>query len=68
MWRKVAREMGIPPRSAESMHWELGEEGMSERANAVVLQLRSSATGNNSPFSEESSPAPTSHDFTPANV
>lgn len=37
--------MGIPWRSAESMHWQLGEQEMSARANAPVFQLHPSATG-----------------------
>lgn len=43
--------MGIPWRSAESMHWQLGEQEMSARANAPVFQLHPSATntGLNSP-------------------
>lgn len=45
MWQKVATEMGIPWRSAESMHWQLGEQEMSARANAPVFQLHPSATG-----------------------
>lgn len=51
MWQKVATEMGIPWRSAESMHWQLGEQEMSARANAPVFQLHPSATstGLNSP-------------------
>ncbi|KAF2811669.1 uncharacterized protein BDZ99DRAFT_440567, partial [Mytilinidion resinicola] len=37
MWQKVASEMQIPWRSAESMHWQLGEQEMSARANAPVF-------------------------------
>lgn len=44
MWQKVATEMGIPWRSAESMHWQLGEQEMSSRANAPVFHLHPSAT------------------------
>ncbi|KAL5403719.1 hypothetical protein PMIN04_012762 [Paraphaeosphaeria minitans] len=44
MWQKVATDMGIPWRSAESMHWQLGEEEMSARANTPVFQLHPSAT------------------------
>ncbi|KAL5400097.1 hypothetical protein PMIN03_012577 [Paraphaeosphaeria minitans] len=44
MWQKVATEMGIPWRSAESMHWQLGEQEMRARANALVFQLHPSAT------------------------
>lgn len=44
MWQKVATEMGIPWRSAESMHWQLGEKEMSARANAPMFQLHPLAT------------------------
>ncbi|KAF2471290.1 uncharacterized protein BDR25DRAFT_325070 [Lindgomyces ingoldianus] len=66
MWQKVATEMGIPWRSAESMHWQLGEQEMSARANAPVFQLHPSATGLSSP--PPVSVAPASHGFTPANA
>ncbi|KAF2878431.1 hypothetical protein BDV95DRAFT_589367 [Massariosphaeria phaeospora] len=66
MWQKVATEMGIPWRSAESMHWQLGEQEMSARANAPVFQLHPSATGTNSPPSVPVVPTP--HGFTPANA
>ena len=58
MWQKVATEMGIPWRSAESMHWQLGEQEMSARANAPVFQLHPSATGTglNSPPSGSVAP------------
>ena len=72
MWQKVATEMGIPWRSAESMHWQLGEQEMSARANAPVFQLHPSATSNGSPSQNAATPAqipaPTSHGFTPANA
>ncbi|KAF1970181.1 hypothetical protein BU23DRAFT_582274 [Bimuria novae-zelandiae CBS 107.79] len=62
MWQKVATEMGIPWRSAESMHWQLGEQEMSARANAPVFQLHPSATGTglNSPPTGSVVPAPVS--------
>ena len=64
--------MGIPWRSAESMHWQLGEQEMSARANAPVFQLHPSATSNSSPLQNAvvpaPVPAPTSHGFTPANT
>lgn len=58
--------MGIPWRSAESMHWQLGEQEMSARANAPVFQLHPSATAINSPTQAHVAPAP--HGFTPANA
>lgn len=66
MWQKVATEMGIPWRSAESMHWQLGEQEMSQRANAPVFQLHPSATGLSSP--PPTHVAPATHGFTPANA
>jgi hypothetical protein len=70
MWQKVATEMGIPWRSAESMHWQLGEQEMSARANAPVFQLHPSATGAglSSPSQIPVVPAPSSHGFTAANA
>ncbi|KAF2855101.1 hypothetical protein T440DRAFT_203911 [Plenodomus tracheiphilus IPT5] len=70
MWQKVATEMGIPWRSAESMHWQLGEQEMSARANAPVFQLHPSATGTglSSPPQLPVVPAPAPHGFTPANA
>ncbi|KAH8716926.1 hypothetical protein GQ44DRAFT_775685 [Phaeosphaeriaceae sp. PMI808] len=70
MWQKVATEMGIPWRSAESMHWQLGEQEMSARANAPVFQLHPSATGTGlgSPSQVPVVPALTSHGFTAANA
>lgn len=71
MWQKVATEMGIPWRSAESMHWQLGEQEMSARANAPVFQLHPSATGSglSSPSQIPVAPAPALHGgFTPANA
>lgn len=68
MWQKVATEMGIPWRSAESMHWQLGEQEMSARANAPVFQLHPSATGLSSPPSVPAVPAPAPHGFTPTNA
>jgi hypothetical protein len=70
MWQKVATAMGIPWRSAESMHWQLGEQEMSARANAPVFQLHPSATGTG--MSSRSQvpviPASALYDFTPANA
>ncbi|KAF2826455.1 hypothetical protein CC86DRAFT_30091 [Ophiobolus disseminans] len=70
MWQKVATEMGIPWRSAESMHWQLGEQEMSARANAPVFQLHPSATGAglSSPSQVPVVPAPAPHGFTATNA
>jgi hypothetical protein len=66
MWQKLATEMGTPWRSAESMHWQLGEQAMAARANAPVFQLHSSATRSIAPSDRDGvllplCPTPTSH-------
>lgn len=33
MWALIAKEMAIPWRAVEAMHWELGEQEMACRAN-----------------------------------
>lgn len=74
MWQKVATEMGIPWRSAESMHWQLGEQEMNARANTPVFQLHPLATSLGSPPTARLTPAsvpppgPPTPGFTPANV
>ena len=35
MWSKVAKEMGIPWRAVEAMHWHLGEQEMAHRAGVT---------------------------------
>ena len=39
MWSKVAVEMAVPWRSAEAMHWCLGEADMARRACAFAFPL-----------------------------
>ena len=39
MWALVAKEMGIPWRAAEAMHWQLGEQEMARRAGVVPFSL-----------------------------
>jgi len=70
LWQKVATEMGIPWRSAESMHWQLGEQKMRARANAPAFQLHPSATGTlmSSPSQVPVIPASAPHGFKPANA
>ncbi|KAJ6101976.1 MYB DNA-binding domain-containing protein [Penicillium sp. IBT 16267x] len=35
LWLKVAKEMGVPPRAAEGMFWELGEKEIASRAGTI---------------------------------
>ena len=59
MWEKVAKEMGIPWRAAEAMHWQLGEHDMAQRANAPIFHLSSSFAAVSQP-SSGNSPLPLS--------
>jgi hypothetical protein len=43
MWSQVAKEMNIPWRAAESMHWQLGEKEMARRAGVVPFSQSSVA-------------------------
>lgn len=39
MWANLARELGVPWRTAEAMHWYLGEENMAHRAGTVPFVM-----------------------------
>ncbi|KAH6973304.1 hypothetical protein EDB80DRAFT_348581 [Ilyonectria destructans] len=39
MWAKIAKEMAVPWRAAEAMHWQLGEADMAQRANVIPFHL-----------------------------
>ncbi|KAK8200672.1 hypothetical protein M8818_005987 [Zalaria obscura] len=39
MWEKIAKEMALPWRAAEAMHWQIGEIEMANRANVPVFHL-----------------------------
>jgi hypothetical protein len=38
MWETIAKEMGLPWRAIEGIHWEMGREEMASRANVPVFQ------------------------------
>jgi hypothetical protein len=44
MWAMVAKEMHIPWRSAEAMHWRLGPYDMARRAGVVPFLLSAEET------------------------
>jgi len=54
MWEKIAKEMQLPWRAAEAMHWQIGEVEMASRANVPVFHL----AGQSSSTSSQSSAAP----------
>ena len=39
MWEKISKEMALPWRAAEAMHWQIGEIEMAQRANVPVFHL-----------------------------
>ncbi len=39
MWKDIANELGVPWRSAEAMHWAIGEQGMAQRANVTPFTM-----------------------------
>lgn len=44
MWNKVSQEMGIPWRTAEAMHWQLGEQDIQRRAGVAQPFVMSPVT------------------------
>jgi hypothetical protein len=44
MWEKIAKEMALPWRAAEAMHWQIGEVEMASRANVPVFHLAGTAS------------------------
>lgn len=43
MWEMVAKEMGLPWRAIEGIHWDMGREEMASRANVPVFQPHANA-------------------------
>ncbi|KAK4918639.1 hypothetical protein LTR28_013115, partial [Elasticomyces elasticus] len=73
MWEKISKEMALPWRAAEAMHWQIGEAEMAQRANVPVFHLvagqlaptsttttTTTAAPNNTAEHNESSISPTS--------
>ena len=44
MWAKLSAELGVPWRSAEAMHWKLGEENMAQRAGTKRFRFSTPST------------------------
>ena len=51
MWEKIAKEMQLPWRAAEAMHWQIGEVEMAQRANVPVFHLASGSQPSSQPTS-----------------
>jgi len=53
MWEKISKEMALPWRAAEAMHWQIGEIEMANRANVPVFHLAGQqSTSSSSAISE----------------
>nr|POE53493.1 transforming protein myb [Quercus suber] len=64
MWEKISKEMQLPWRAAEAMHWQIGEIEMAQRANVPVFHLAGqplpvSTTGGPGPDYRSDSVSPT---------
>lgn len=44
MWETIAKEMGLPWRAIEGIHWDMGRDEMASRANVPVFQPHAAAT------------------------
>lgn len=57
MWEKISKEMQLPWRAAEAMHWQIGEIEMAQRANVPVFHLagQQGGGGNNHSAAQGSS-------------
>lgn len=65
MWAIVARELGVPWRAAESMHWHLGEQEIARRAGVTPFTM--AAASGPSPSSNMALPGVTSPMRAPIN-
>nr|POF14874.1 hypothetical protein CFP56_71258 [Quercus suber] len=54
MWDKISREMQLPWRAAEAMHWQIGEIEMAQRANVPVFHF----AGHSHSVSSNTGPGP----------
>ncbi|KAF8426657.1 hypothetical protein EV426DRAFT_702260 [Tirmania nivea] len=63
MWVIIAREMKIPWRAAEAMHWQLGEEEIARRAGTVPFSHSSSVALQPPPKKHKSGPGPETSDL-----
>lgn len=60
MWEKLAKEMQLPWRAAEAMHWQIGETEMATRANVPVFHLAGQSSGSGASVATDSRPSSTS--------
>ena len=66
MWEKIAKEMQLPWRAAENMHWQIGEVEMAQRANVPVFHTAGQSTTSTAVASSSSSAVPVPLERTPS--
>ena len=49
MWELIAKEMGLPWRAIEGIHWDMGRDEMASRADVPVFQPHTAATKTSTP-------------------
>ncbi|SMY21116.1 unnamed protein product [Zymoseptoria tritici ST99CH_1A5] len=54
MWEKISKEMQLPWRAAEAMHWQIGEIEMAQRANVPVFHLAGQQSGQSGAGAQDS--------------
>ena len=55
IWTPLAKELQVPWRSAEAMHWALGEEDMARRAGSTLFTMAAAGSTNPANVSSSSS-------------
>ena len=60
MWANVAKELGVPWRAAEAMHWHLGEHDMARRAGTTPFTMAAASGPSPSDIAAASLGEPTS--------
>ena len=55
IWTPLAKELQVPWRSAEAMHWQLGEEDMARRAGSTLFTMAAAGSTNPANVSSSSS-------------
>jgi hypothetical protein len=59
MWEMVAKEMGLPWRAIEAIHWQMGPEEMAQRANVPVFQAHNTQRSKSPPPASRANPVVT---------
>ncbi|KAI9716871.1 MAG: hypothetical protein M1828_007532 [Chrysothrix sp. TS-e1954] len=68
MWERVAKELKMPWRAAEEMHWLMGKDELAQRAGATPFRGVSAASTSVIPMAPTSVPGiPITTSFAPAN-